>query len=84
MNNFIKVCKKIAIVGHGGFAREIACRFNVSDYNFFINMNSINDDNRFQVNDLESIDISKYDVMVAVGDPVIRKKIIQNLVGTYT
>ena len=37
--------KKIAVIGYGGFAREIACNLKKGTYNFFVNKQYINSDN---------------------------------------
>lgn len=85
--------KKTCIFGTGGFGREVLCllidnlgRSGV-DYRqvacFMI------DDENYTVNEVMEIpvirksefDPSKYNVVVAVGDPVTRKKIVESLPG---
>jgi sugar O-acyltransferase (sialic acid O-acetyltransferase NeuD family) len=70
--------KKIAIIGYGGFAREISCNLKKNSYDFFINKDFIDKTNISIVKPLEEIDISKYKILVAIGDPFIRKKIIDS------
>lgn len=71
--------KKIAIIGNGGFAREIACRLKKNSYDFFVNKSLITKDNLNKVNTLETIDIDKYKVLICIGDSNIRKKIVDSL-----
>jgi sugar O-acyltransferase (sialic acid O-acetyltransferase NeuD family) len=76
---FINNIKKIAIIGHGGFSKEIACNLAKGSYNFFINKKYINKENKNFVYELENIDINKYKVLIAIGDPKIRKSIVNEL-----
>jgi len=71
--------KRIGIIGYGGFAREIACNLKKHTYDFFIHKQFINKNNISIVKALEEIDSSKYKVLVAVGDPLLRKTIIDTL-----
>jgi sugar O-acyltransferase (sialic acid O-acetyltransferase NeuD family) len=71
--------KKIAIIGYGGFAREIACNLKKGTYNFFVNKQYINSDNISILKPLEEIDINNYSALVAIGNPLLRKKIIESL-----
>jgi sugar O-acyltransferase (sialic acid O-acetyltransferase NeuD family) len=71
--------KKIAVIGYGGFAREIACNLKKGTYNFFVNKQYINLDNIEILKPLEEIDINNYRALVAIGNPLLRKKIIESL-----
>jgi sugar O-acyltransferase (sialic acid O-acetyltransferase NeuD family) len=79
MNRLSLSLKKIAIIGYGGFSREISCNFKKTDYDYFINNNYINKDNSNIVKPLEEININKYKVLICIGDPNIRKKIVDEL-----
>jgi sugar O-acyltransferase (sialic acid O-acetyltransferase NeuD family) len=79
MNRLSLPLKKLAIIGFGGFAREISCNLKKTDYDYFINNNYINKDNSNIVKPLEEIDINKYKVLICIGEPNIRKKIVNEL-----
>lgn len=87
----IKKEKKICIFGTGGFARETLCNIidifrndisKIEDIVFFMV-----DDNYFTINEVMGIKVipsskfipDNYDVIVAVGDPIQRKKIVDSL-----
>ncbi len=85
--------KKIGIVGTGGFGKEVLCclldSLNLSASN--INLDEIvsfivSDDHHkedrilgVQVISQSQFDPAKYDVIVGIGDPVIRRKIVESL-----
>ena len=71
--------KKISVIGYGGFAREISRNLKKGTYDFFVNKQYINSDNISILKPLEEIDINYYRVLVAIGNPLLRKKIIENL-----
>jgi sugar O-acyltransferase (sialic acid O-acetyltransferase NeuD family) len=79
MNHLSLSLKRIAIIGYGGIAREISCNFKKTEYEYFINNNYINKDNINIVKPLEEMDINKYKVLICIGDPNIRKKIVSEL-----
>ncbi|AMM51677.1 hypothetical protein TH61_11485 [Rufibacter sp. DG15C] len=88
--------KKICIVGTGGFGREVLCclidsisakNLKIEDVACFM----VNDEfyNEPRILGIEVIPESKfnpvlYDVVVAVGDPLARKKIVENLPSSTT
>ena len=69
----MKILKKIAIIGYGGFAREIGCNFNKNVFSYFIHNKYINNQNNKFVLPFENIDINKYRVLIAIGDNKTRK-----------
>lgn len=71
--------KKIAIIGTGGFAREITCRLKKNSFDLFINKAYINKDNINKVKSIEDIDIDKYKILICIADPFMRKKIVESL-----
>jgi len=79
MRGFKSISKKIAIIGYGGFAREIAANLPKNSYDFFINKSHINDNNEKYVNELEKLAFSKYEILIAIGEPNIRKDIYNSL-----
>ena len=68
----------IAIIGNGGFAREIACNLKKDSYKFYINKNFITKENINTVSAIEEIDFNKSKILVCIGDQLIRKKIIES------
>ena len=72
--------KKIAVIGAGGFAREISCNLNKKSFDFFVHQKFIDNFKHIKnIKAIEDINIDKYKVLVAIGDPNIRKKIILEL-----
>jgi sugar O-acyltransferase (sialic acid O-acetyltransferase NeuD family) len=74
---------KHAIIGAGGFAREV---YNSlpdkikNDLIFFVEDNWYhNDETEHIIKPLSSFEPKKYKVVVAVGDPVVRQRIVSNL-----
>ena len=72
---------KKGIIGNGGFGREVFWSLNQEDRQnakFFV------DDEYWTENDNTTLPLSKfnteeYEIVVAVGDPKLRKKIMKNL-----
>ncbi len=79
MNRISIPLKKLAIIGYGGFAREISCNFKKTDYEYFINNKYIDNTNKDKVKILEELDTNKYKVIICIGEPSIRKKIVDEL-----
>ena len=83
--------KKLCIVGAGGFAREVLCCFidTISDPDIQIAdlvcfMVADEDYSETAIMGIEVIthsvfDPAKYDVIVGIGDPVLRKKVVAKL-----
>jgi sugar O-acyltransferase (sialic acid O-acetyltransferase NeuD family) len=71
--------KYIAIIGNGGFAKEIACNLKKYSYKFYISKNFITKENINTVGAIEDIDFDKRKILLCIGDPVIRKKIVDSL-----
>jgi sugar O-acyltransferase (sialic acid O-acetyltransferase NeuD family) len=70
--------KKIAIIGNSGFAKEIAYSFHKNSYDFFVNKEFlVKDDHKTKA--IEDINFDKYKILLGIGDPIIRKKIVDNL-----
>jgi sugar O-acyltransferase (sialic acid O-acetyltransferase NeuD family) len=73
-----KIMKK-AIIGNGGFGREVkALLLDNNPYEnivFFVDDQYVKEDLR----PISKLDINEYEVVVAIGDPLVRKKIINNL-----
>lgn len=70
---FFPVFKKIAVVGYGGFARELL--YNLKDYEIFVSDNTKHP----QAKLLKNLDVDKYKVLLAIGDPKIKQKITSQL-----
>jgi|TARA_B110000208_G_scaffold77266_1_gene99001 sugar O-acyltransferase (sialic acid O-acetyltransferase NeuD family) len=71
----LKLSKKIAVIGTGGFAKEILYSFHRASYDLFSNKEFIKDNN---VKAIEDLDFNKYKILLAIGDPKIRKKIVSS------
>lgn len=71
--------KHIAIIGNGGFAKEIACNLKKYSYNFYVSRNFITKENINTVSAIEDIDFDKSKILLCIGDPVIRRKIVDSL-----
>ena len=54
----------IAIIGNGGFAREIACNLKKDSYKFYINKNFITKENINTVSAIEDIDFNNLVKMI--------------------
>ncbi len=85
----MKLDKKICIFGTGGFAREVFCclidSWAVKSIPTKENVVFMEDDDRLTQTEVMGIpvlpkskfDIKKYDLIIGVGDPKIRKKIVE-------
>ena len=71
--------KHIAIIGNGGFAKEIACNLKKYSYNFYVSKSFITKENINTVRAVEDIDFDKSKILLCIGDPVIRRKIVDSL-----
>ena len=74
--------KKIAIIGYGGYAREIACNLQRHTYDFFVsktNYDNYNNDFKKYNNIycIDDINFDKYKILPAIGDPKTREKIVK-------
>jgi sugar O-acyltransferase (sialic acid O-acetyltransferase NeuD family) len=67
---------KKAIIGMGGFAREISCCI-PEEITFFVEDNFIN--NGLPALPLSTFNENEYEVIVAVGDPKVRSRIVESL-----
>lgn len=69
----------IAIIGAGGFAREVKAQmldtYGNIKIDFFVDEQFV-DKNSKSINNL---DINTYEIVVAIADPVTRKRIVENL-----
>lgn len=68
--------RMIAIIGAGGFAREVAACIK-KPYSFFVSDHQYKGENN--IKPLSKFRIDKYDACVAIGDPITRTKIVDNL-----
>lgn len=66
---------KKAIIGYGGLCKEVAQQLNTRDLNFFVDDQYVCE----KTLPLSELDKDKFEVMVAISDPFVRKKIIQKL-----
>jgi sugar O-acyltransferase (sialic acid O-acetyltransferase NeuD family) len=70
---------KKAIIGSGGFGREVKCIILDNNPNeiidFFVDDEYIDEISK----PLSSLDINKYEVIIAVGDPLLREKFYNKL-----
>lgn len=69
----LKYYMKRALIGYGGHAREVAALLKIET--IFVEDNYLVDG----VNKLSTFDVSMFEVMVAIADPVTRKRIVENL-----
>jgi len=74
-NNF----KRLAVIGTGGFAREITCNLEKNSFDYFAHYDYIKKFNLLNTRPIENLDTNKYKVLIAIGDPNIRKKIVNEL-----
>lgn len=72
-----KFIKKIAVIGNSGFAKEVSYSFPKNNLDFFVNREFINK-NDFKTKAIEDLDFDKYKILLSIGDPNIRKKIINS------
>lgn len=63
------------LVGAGGHAREVAAQMNMPDIKMFVEDMYLEDG----LYPLSELDVKKYEVMIAIGDPVIRKSVENEL-----
>lgn len=73
--------KKLAIIGAGGLAREIACNLKKKSFDLFTHRELIKKYNLLNFKCVEDLDTSKYSVLLALGDPFMRIKIMNELPG---
>lgn len=75
----LKTVKKIAIIGYGGFSKEISYNLPKNSYDFFVNKNVLNKNllNK-NIKAIEDINFDKYKILFAIGDPNIRKKFVDS------
>lgn len=73
----INLTKRIAVIGYGGFPKEILYNFPKDSYDFFINKEFIK--NNMNVKAIEDLDIDKYQILLAIGDSKLRKKIVSTI-----
>lgn len=76
---FYNNIKKIAVIGNGGFAREIIPRLKKNSYDIFINEKYITNENKQIVKSLENINIDKYKILICIGDINLRQNIVNSL-----
>lgn len=74
---FINPFKKIAVIGMGGVAKELTCNLKKNSFEYFVHMEHIKKFNLINVNPIENLDTSKYKILIAIGDPNIRNKIVK-------
>ena len=70
--------KKIAIIGYGGFAREVKAHLSVEDVPFFVD-DAYWRENSAGVLRLSQFNASSFKAIVAVGDPADREDIVSRL-----
>ena len=70
---------KKAIIGFGGFGREVKCLLLDNNPNEVVDFFVEDEYSNEQSKPLSSLDVNKHEVVVAIGDPYIRKKIINKL-----
>lgn len=68
---------KYALIGAGGFAREIRAAMQTPDIQFFVNDEYEDLDNN--ILGLSKFNPKEYMVAVAIGDPIVRHNIVQSL-----
>lgn len=83
--------KKICIFGTGGFGRETYCclldAMKLKDFNAAVSTSFMVSDKHFSEKEVMGIEVipqsafdpEKYDVVVAIGDPILRKQVVNSL-----
>jgi len=71
-----------AIIGAGGFAREVRASLNLPNIKFFV-------DEEYEkieenIYGLSKFDPSKYEVIIAIGDPIDRANMVNKLPKKYS
>jgi sugar O-acyltransferase (sialic acid O-acetyltransferase NeuD family) len=69
--------KKVAIIGSGGFAREVAADLQDRTVTFFVDDEYVLDPLKEQP--LSTLDTKVYTVLVAIGDPKLRAAVVARL-----
>lgn len=69
--------KKIAIIGSGGFAREVAADLGLQDTTYFVEDEFVTDLEKEKP--LSKFDPTQYRVLVAIGDPKTRSRIVSQM-----
>lgn len=67
-----------AIIGAGGFAREVKSYLGLKDIKMFVD-DSYWEENNLNIYPLSHFDSTKYKVVVAIGDPDKRKNVVEKL-----
>ena len=71
--------KRIAIIGYGGFSKELSCNLPKGSCDFFVNKNLLNKNLvNNNVKAIEDIDFDHYKILFAIGDPNIRKTLVNS------
>lgn len=70
---------RLCVVGSGGFAKEVACLAHVCGYDIdcFVDVEEKCDVNGLPVKAMGYLDTKFHCVVVAIGNPVLRRKVIQ-------
>jgi sugar O-acyltransferase (sialic acid O-acetyltransferase NeuD family) len=70
--------KNKALVGAGGFAKEVKTYIGIENISMFVD-DSYWKENSSNILPLSQFDSSKYEVVIAIGDPIERKKMVEKL-----
>ena len=70
-----------ALIGSGGFAMEVKSYLGIKDIKMFVD-DSYWEENSSNIYPLSDFDSSKYKVVIAIGDPTVRKKMVDKLPKT--
>lgn len=65
---------KLAIIGYGGHAREVSCQID-HPVSFFVDDQFVNE----ECSPISEFDPEKFKVIVAIADPILRKKMVDRL-----
>lgn len=72
-----KILKKIAVIGNGGFSKEITYSLPKNNLDYFIHKKYISENDN-NIKAIEDLDFEKYKILLAIGDPHIRKQIVES------
>lgn len=70
--------KNIAIIGYGGFAKELSYNLKKGSYKYFIHQKYLPEQKIEELDCIENINFDKYAILLGIGDIKIRKSIIEN------
>lgn len=70
--------RRIAVLGHGGFAREVQAHI-MNKYNNNAIVKLVTDLKVPHVDHINKIDLKQYDIIIGIGDPLTRKSVYEKV-----